>query len=414
MNRNSQRRLLSKIVLTAFWMLSANSFVFAQKKPVFTNADTLINQKDIVDYLKPIFIKDTVKYNQRRKGISDRRVYYSLLPSTTGVPGGGSALVTSTNISFYMGDRKKTTLSELYFTPYTNFQGRYVFPLRSNIWLNGNSWNLLGDLRFLIYPQKSWGLGSNTPDENGTLINYNYFRFYETALKKIAPNLFAGFGVNFDHHSSIHAEPNQGFFESLKPFYDTLNPTSYSTGYNLTLQFDSRKFTNNPLGGMFLSASFRTNPSFLNKTGSWNQWIFDARKYYSFSNSMQNVLAFWAYHWRVGGEYIPYLDLPSTAWDPYARTSRGFYQGRYRSDKHWYFESEYRRDITKNGLLGFVLFANIASFSDFKSSNFARWNAAAGGGIRLKLNKFSRTNIVFDYAFSKEYQTYYLNIGETF
>ncbi|HQS55146.1 MAG TPA: hypothetical protein PLK14_08550, partial [Sediminibacterium sp.] len=191
-------------------------------------------------------------------------------------------------------------------------------------------------------------------------------------------------------------------------------PTSYSSGYNLTMQFDSRKFTNNPLGGMFVSASFRTNPSFLNKTGSWNQWIFDARKYYSFSKTMQNVLAFWAYHWRVSGEYIPYLDLPSTAWDPYARTSRGFYQGRYRSDKHWYFEGEYRRDITQNGLLGFVLFANISSFSDFKTSNFVRWNLAAGGGIRLKLNKFSRTNIVLDYAFSKGYQTYYLNIGETF
>jgi hypothetical protein len=39
---------------------------------------------------------------------------------------------------------------------------------------------------------------------------------------------------------------------------------------------------------------------------------------------------------------------------------------------------------------------------------------AGGGGLRLKLNKFSRTNIVLDYAFSNGYQTYYLNIGETF
>ncbi len=158
--------------------------LWAQQKSVFTNADTLLNQKDLVDYLKHFFIKDTVKYNQSKKGISNKRIYYSLLPSTTGIPGGGSALVTSTNISFYLGERKKTTLSELYFTPYTNFQGRYVFPIRSNIWLKGNSWNLLGDFRFLIYPQKSWGLGSNTAEENGVLINYNYFRFYESILKK--------------------------------------------------------------------------------------------------------------------------------------------------------------------------------------------------------------------------------------
>ena len=97
MNRYLLGKLPAKIVFTALFVLTA-SFVFAQRKPVFTNSDTLINQKDIVDYLKPIFIKDTVKYNQRRKGISDKRVYYSLLPATTGVPGGGSALVTSTNI----------------------------------------------------------------------------------------------------------------------------------------------------------------------------------------------------------------------------------------------------------------------------------------------------------------------------
>jgi len=191
---NFPEKAFQKFNLILLFTIGSSISLLAQKKPVFTNTDTLLNQKDIVDYLKPIFIKDTVRYNQRKKGISDKRVYYSLLPSTTGVPGGGAALVTSTNISFYMGDRKKTTLSELYFTPYTNFNGRYVFPLRSNIWLNGNSWNLLGDFRFLIYPQKSWGLGSNTLDENGTIINYNYFRFYETALKKIAPNLFLDLG----------------------------------------------------------------------------------------------------------------------------------------------------------------------------------------------------------------------------
>jgi hypothetical protein len=114
------------------------------------------------------------------------------------------------------------------------------------------------------------------------------------------------------------------------------------------------------------------------------------------------------------GDYIPYLDLPSTMWDSYTRSARGYNQGRYRSDKEIYLEAEYRRDLTKNGLLGFVVFANIQTFSEFKTNRYLYFHPAVGGGLRLKLNKYSKTNIVLDYAVSKEYKTYYINISETF
>lgn len=388
--------------------------VNAQPKKVYTNTDTLLHQRDVIDYLKPLFKKDSLEFKKRDTGISNKRFYFSLLPTTASVPGGGAAFVTSTNVFFYMGDRKLTKMSELSFTPYTNFNGHYVFPLRSLIWLNKNSYKLIGDLRFMIYPQNSWGLGGNTPDEQATQINYNYFRFYETALKRFGKYFSAGMGINVDHHSSISTLGNKGFYESLQPFYDSLETFTYASGYNVTVQYESSNYTNNPSAGMFLSASFRNNPSFLNSTGSWNQWYFDARKYISFSKSTHNVLAFWAYYWLVNGEYIPFLDLPSSGWDSYERSARGIKQSRYRSDKHWYFESEYRRNITRNGLLGFVVFASVSTFSEFKTTKFDYWHPAGGFGLRIKLNKFSRSNITLDYAFSKEYNNVYLNISEVF
>jgi hypothetical protein len=126
------------------------------------------------------------------------------------------------------------------------------------------------------------------------------------------------------------------------------------------------------------------------------------------------VLEFWFYLWAVSGLYIPYLDLPSTMWDSYTRSGRGFKQDRCSSDKQIYLEAEYRRDLTANGLLGFVLFSNIQSFSEFKSNRYPYWHPAIGAGLRLKLNKYAKTNIVLDYAISKEYKTYYINISETF
>jgi len=165
---------------------------------------------------------------------------------------------------------------------------------------------------------------------------------------------------------------------------------------------------------MYASASLRINPTFFINTGHWNQLFIDFRKYVSFSSKEQNMLSFWSYYWMVFNGYTPYLDLPSTAWDSYARSGRGYYQSRYRSDKQLYFEAEYRKDITRNGLLGFVLFTNIASLPEFHTNSYIYWHPAGGAGLRLKLNKFSRTNIVVDYAISRELKTVYFNIGETF
>jgi hypothetical protein len=39
---------------------------------------------------------------------------------------------------------------------------------------------------------------------------------------------------------------------------------------------------------------------------------------------------------------------------------------------------------------------------------------SATRGIRMKFNKYSTTNVPFDFGFSKEFASVYLNIGEAF
>jgi outer membrane protein assembly factor BamA len=408
-----QQKFLNFIVLL-FILLSGIENSFAQDSKVAKVVDSLPGKKDIIDYIAPFFYKKNAAPGYRELKAADRKFYIALLPSSSGIPGGGTAFITSTNISYYLGDRKTTTLSSINITPYTNFKDRYGISFRSNIWLKNNSWNLLGDFRLLVYPQTSWGLGGNTPKQNETLINYHYSRFYESALKKVAPFLFAGIGINYDHHSHISENGDSSFKASLKPYYDTLPATTYSTGINFTLQYDSRENTSNPEGGYFASAKYRFNPTLFCNTGSWHEWFLDFRKYQTLSKTHHQVLAFWSYWWSVGGTNIPYLDLPSTMWDSYSRSGRGFNQGRYKSDKQIYLEAEYRSDLTENGLLGFVVFSNVQSFSEFKTNQYIYWHPAIGAGLRIKLNKYSKTNIVFDYAMSKEYKTYYINISETF
>jgi hypothetical protein len=149
---------------------------------------------------------------------------------------------------------------------------------------------------------------------------------------------------------------------------------------------------------------------------SWHSLYLDVRKYVSLNHAkpiQQNKLAFWSYLWTVMGSPTPYLDLPSIGWDPYNRSGRGIEQNRYRGKTLFYLESEYRRDLTADGLLGFVVFANVNTVSGSKTI-FTSWHPAAGTGLRIKFNKGSNTNIAIDFGFSKGYHSVTFNLGEAF
>ena len=100
--------------------------------------------------------------------------------------------------------------------------------------------------------------------------------------------------------------------------------------------------------------------------------------------------------------------------DPYSRSGRGIEQNRFRGKRLIYFESEYRRDITEDGLLGLVVFANLNSASQPQNNSFIYWNPSGGAGLRIKFNKSSGTNIAIDYGFSQGYSGVIVGLGEAF
>jgi len=151
--------------------------------------------------------------------------------------------------------------------------------------------------------------------------------------------------------------------------------------------------------------------------GSDNKWqslFFDVRKYFSIPFA-RSVLGFRSYYWSVLSGEVPYFDLPSTRTDPSTgMSSRGIQKNRYRSNAMLFFETEYRFNITPNGFVGGVLFANTTSASEYDTQNFKYWQPAVGAGVRLKFNKYSKVNVAFDFGISKDYASVYLNIGEAF
>jgi hypothetical protein len=388
-------------------------FLLRAQNPIDKNTtiDTT-GQKDLIDIFRSVFKSQPRPDSLNKKN----KIHFSFLPASTSVPGGGAVFVTSTTGGIYLGERTSTYLSTVVFTPYSNFKGRYGLPLRTSLWLNHNNWVIQGDTRFLVYPQYTWGLGGGQPDGHKLLINHDYLRFYQSVLKRITPYFFIGAGFDLDYYYDFNGKEANALSSFTRYKFGTLNNGNFlSSGPTLNILYDTRKNSLNPLPGVYANFIYRYNSTLTGSNNNWQSIFADFRKYVSLTNTgPKNILAFWTYYWSTLNSGAPYLNLPAIGLDSYQRSGRGIDQNRFRGNRLVYFESEYRRDITSNGLLGFVLFANVNSASQPKSNRYVYWNPAGGTGLRIKFNKKSDTNICIDYGFSKGYSSAILSLGEAF
>jgi hypothetical protein len=400
------------LILLLFCLLPC--LVMAQT-PVDTTNNVDIDttgQKDLIDIARSI-VKDQPRKLSRKK----KQVYFSFLPISTAVPGGSYALVTSTTAGFYLGDRNTTYLSSVTFAPYFNLRGRYGLPIHSSVWMRDNTFNIQGDTRFLVYPQYTWGLGGGQPEADKILVNYSYIRFYQSVLKRVTPFFYAGLGYDMDYYVNINTNGSPTTLSDFTGYQYGTAPgkNSFSSGLTFNLLYDTRQNSINPIPGVFANIIYRHDAEFIGSDNNAQSIYIDLRKYISLTFAgPKNQLAFWAYYWTTISSGTPYLNLPSIGNDPYQRSGRGIEQNRYRGQSLLYFETEYRRDITSNGLLGFVLFANVNAATQADTRQFAYLNPAAGAGLRIKFNKKSNTNICIDYGFSKDYSNVTFGLGETF
>lgn len=394
----------NKLLIPLLLLLVALEVKAQDKDSYFitSNNDTII-QKDGIDYLIQLF-----KINKSQEKIQDKKVNFSFFP-TDARNAGERVLVSSFNATFLLGDKSNTNNSTIYFIPYISFKNQYGVELYPTIWLKKNSWNFVGEYFALNFPQDTWVLGGNTPESNETLVEGKQIRFHQNVLKGIFPNLAVGIGYQFDEHYEL--EINNADKPDLQ---DTSTQKSISSGLSFPIVYDNRKNIINPQKGFYSSFTYLYNSPALGSDNKWESIFCDVRKYFSIPYA-RSVLGFRSYYWSILSGKVPYFDLPSTRTEPSTgMSSRGLQKNRYRSNAMLFFESEYRFNITPNGFVGGVLFANTTSASEYDSQHFKHWQPAVGAGVRLKFNKYSKVNVAFDFGISKDYASVYLNIGEAF
>ena len=419
MIKHNRSFLFLLALLFTFLLILVTTSGFGQDKQV---KDSTSNQLDLMDVLKKWFGKKPAK-NETTNANEEKLLKLSFLPGVSYSTNTGFLVGFNLGMAKTFGNPKNTSPSAATLSSNYTSKKQFNVKLKSDIYSSGNGWYLEGDWRYSITYQPTFGLGTGTTDVNEQNLNYDQLRFYQKVSKKLFGNIYAGAGFYFDRYYSIQTKNlddaviNPNFHNDYNKKYN-FDTTNYNnSGIGLLLEFDSRDNTINPYSGYYGAFKYVFNGKALGGESYWQNAYFEFRTYQSYGKVNKHVFAFWLFGNFTANGNAPYLSLPALGWDKYEKSGRGYIVGRYRGKGLMYGEFEYRFPITSNGLVGGVAFINGTAASDPDSGTdlFKYVRPGYGGGLRIKFNKESRTNIAIDFGRGADgSSSFSLNLGEVF
>lgn len=377
-----------------------------------------VPQKDVVDLIQQLFSKQDKKPMELNP---DLTLHKRLGPFTSMLLYPGFSLATSYQVNFagdiffYADTLKNRKISDVFVYSSYTANKQWLEMIKTNIWTKNNQIYLAGDWRYYKFPTYTYGLGEASSIKKSTNIDYSYFRLYEVAMYSVSNDVVLGLGYNLDSYWNI----SEGHHDSVTGIYGMdrygFKSKTFSSGITFNALYDHRLNRNNPQKGSYAGIQLRQNLRVLGSDNDWSSLVVDLRHYIPLKNHPHHIIALWSYNWITISGFPPYLDLPGIGWDSNNNTGRGYVQGRYRGTNLVYLETEYRYPITRNGLLGGVVFLNSSVVTGPTTKGFSKINPGTGFGLRIKINKESNTNLAIDYGFGAEgSRGFFFNLNEVF
>ncbi len=279
--------------------------------------------------------------------------------------------------------------------------------LNPSLILPGESWILDGRMFAYYFPDRYWGIGPETENNDEVGVEYTMFSIKQMAMKKINPSVYAGPVIRWYKNYNFTFTDDDG--EEFVPVDLTGADGGKALGVGGAVRWDKRNSIMTPTENHFIELSVLLYPELVGNSFGYSQIRFDARKYVDLNLDGKSVLAFHTRFQSTGGD-SPFLDLADLGG---REIMRGYYQGRFRDNHSAQLQAEWRRHI--KGRFGFALFGGAGqvwpSMDEFTVNNI-KW--AGGGGLRFNLNPGDPTNIRLDFAVGKNTSGLYLTFGEAF
>ncbi len=370
-----------------------------------------VPQRDAMDVIAGLLHK---RVEPELSGTLRTGLSWTILPTISYNPVYGVALGAMVSGAGQRGYRT-ARYSNLAISGNYSSQGQLQAQVRGDVFSTSGNILTKMDVRYLDTERSTWGLGNIAEHQDEFPMSFQLVRIYGTVYRRASGPVFIGLGYHYDQFMNIEDDrAKQGEITPFTEYSGGAPDKTTASGFSFNLLGDTRDNLVNPSAGYYLSASFRDYLKAMGSDDNWQEMWMEMRVYPHLPASSRNVLGFWLYTWMTFGQ-APYLNLPSNGWDTYGRGARGYLQGRIRGENQVYFETEYRRTLTADGLWGAVAFVNGTVTTNPETNTFSRADPGAGVGLRVKFNKHTNTNVGVDFGWGRgESHGVFLGMTEVF
>ncbi len=287
-------------------------------------------------------------------------------------------------------------------------QKQMMAELVADLYWQNETYHILGYMGYKKFPDKFFGIGNNTPENNEESYTPRSAKFYFSVQKKIGAQWNAGIQFEFEQSKLIQIEKDGLLAQRNIP--GSKGGTISGSGF--LLNRDSRDNILYPTSGSYCQFSVNFFNNALGSDYDFKGYSVDFRQYFSVSSS--HVVAVQSYLNMQTGE--PPFQKLSMLSDRVGGSNlmRGYYQGRYRDKNMMAFQIEYRI-LPVWWRFGLAAFAGMGDVSD-SLANFElrKFKYSIGGGVRFLVNQNEKLNIRLDFAYGNNSSGMYITIGEAF
>lgn len=314
-------------------------------------------------------------------------------------------------------------------TTYTTSR-QFIFEPSWALYTLNDNYRTSGSLLYRNFNDRNYGFGNSA---ESVIVNYkekdeiweadttNFQKFWSkriwikaNVLKKIVPNLYVGLQIELDYVFDVENDTSTVVQETKD--FQNITIKGFRSGIGLNLTYDSRNKPNYPITGSYVQLSNYFISTWLGSDVTYTALGLDARQYFNIYKDHVLAIRLFSDH-RFGGniQHIPIRGLSRFGGKDLVR---GYFFGSYQDRHLLTFAGEYRLPFTfleKSflpllGRLGMVAFLSGGQvYGEYNQFQFGDFHLAAGGGLRVNINKNETTNIRIDYGFGLTPNSAYYN-----
>lgn len=300
-------------------------------------------------------------------------------------------------------DKGKTRTSSISPVFFYTLNKQIISSVAGDIYFKNNNYRLSGLISYVKFPQRFYGIGHTTAEDNYEDFTSRTFDLDISFSKQVTRSHNIGIQYHFATWGEVDTE--------TAGMLDTMNITGVEggtiSGVGAFLSRDTRDNTFFPLRGDFFELNAMYYGETLGSKYEYSSFKLNLRKYINLFSS--HIAALQVYIETRSGT-VPFLYLPQMGGQNFMR---GYYEGRFRDKNLAMIQTEYRFPIS--GRFRGAVFASVGNVAEkFNDMDLGNLKTAYGFGIRYLFDKKAKIYIRMDVGFGENSNGFYFGIFEAF